>query len=459
MIKRLLLPLALALGLCSPSFAADQTPLKGVNAHPTTFGTGDTVAVAHGGTGAATAGGAALDNISGLASTGFLTRTGTATYSFQSLTNGITLGNLAQAGANTVTGNATGSTANLTALPMPSCSSASSALTWTSASGFGCNTISGGSGTVTHTVGGLTSGQLIIGNGSADIAVLGSLGTTTTLLHGNAAGAPTFGPVATGDISANAVTLAKLATQADKTILANISGSTAVPTAAGLSSILDNVFGATQGNILVRDTSAWIALGAGTAGNALVSNGAGTTPSYQPVGAGAGGAVTLISKVVTSGSQTSVTFSSIPNTYSHLQLVVWGRSLAAAFNDGVQLQFNGDTAANYSAEQIAASATTPSANQAIGAASMQIAALPAASVAAGFAGSTDTIIPNYASTAFFKVPISKGGFVNAASSGNVFVLDFYGVWASTAAINAIKVFLSSGSGFANGTVVSLYGIS
>jgi hypothetical protein len=49
-------------------------------------------------------------------------------------------------------------------------------------------------GTVTHT-GGLTLNQLVIGNGAADLKTLGTLGTTTTVLHGNAAGAPTFGAV------------------------------------------------------------------------------------------------------------------------------------------------------------------------------------------------------------------------------------------------------------------------
>lgn len=51
-----------------------------------------------------------------------------------------------------------------------------------------------GSGTVTNT-GALTANRLIIGNAGADVTALGSLGTTTTLLHGNAAGAPTFGAV------------------------------------------------------------------------------------------------------------------------------------------------------------------------------------------------------------------------------------------------------------------------
>jgi hypothetical protein len=73
-----------------------------------------------------------------------------------------------------------------------------------------CHSASG-SGTVTHSAGGLTVNQLVIGNDAEDLKVLGSLGTTTTVLHGNASGAPSFGSVATGDIAANAVTSAKLA--------------------------------------------------------------------------------------------------------------------------------------------------------------------------------------------------------------------------------------------------------
>lgn len=54
----------------------------------------------------------------------------------------------------------------------------------------------GGTGTVTHTAGALTANQLVIGNAVDDLKVLGSLGTTSTLLHGNAGGAPTYGAVA-----------------------------------------------------------------------------------------------------------------------------------------------------------------------------------------------------------------------------------------------------------------------
>lgn len=50
----------------------------------------------------------------------------------------------------------------------------------------------------------LTSNQLVLGAGGQATATLGSLGTTTTVLHGNAAGAPTFGAVSlSADVTGN----------------------------------------------------------------------------------------------------------------------------------------------------------------------------------------------------------------------------------------------------------------
>jgi hypothetical protein len=57
---------------------------------------------------------------------------------------------------------------------------------------------------------GLTLNQLMLGGGSQASAKLGSLGTTTTVLHGNASGAPSFGAVTASD----APTLATLVSPA-----------------------------------------------------------------------------------------------------------------------------------------------------------------------------------------------------------------------------------------------------
>lgn len=58
---------------------------------------------------------------------------------------------------------------------------------------------SSGTGTVTHSVGGLTASQLVVGNGGADIKSLGAAGTTTQVLHGNASGVPAFSAVVEAD--------------------------------------------------------------------------------------------------------------------------------------------------------------------------------------------------------------------------------------------------------------------
>lgn len=55
---------------------------------------------------------------------------------------------------------------------------------------------------VVHESGDLTANALIVGRGGDDVAALASLGTTTTVLHGNASGDPTFGAVSlSADVS------------------------------------------------------------------------------------------------------------------------------------------------------------------------------------------------------------------------------------------------------------------
>lgn len=84
----------------------------------------------------------------------------------------------------------------------------------------------GGSGTVTNT-GVLTANRLILGNGGVDVTVLGSLGTVNQVLHGNAAGAPSFSAVANADLS----------TMAAGTLKANLAGGAATPTDATLAAV------------------------------------------------------------------------------------------------------------------------------------------------------------------------------------------------------------------------------
>ncbi len=74
----------------------------------------------------------------------------------------------------------------------------------------------------------LTLNQLILGGGAgAGPLSLGSLGTTTTVLHGNASGAPSFGSIVDADITTNTISNAKLNQAATNTVKGNATSGTA----------------------------------------------------------------------------------------------------------------------------------------------------------------------------------------------------------------------------------------
>lgn len=102
-------------------------------------------------------------------------------------------------------------------------------------------------------------------------------GTVTSVATGSGL---TGGPISTtGTISFAAI--------ANGLVLANISGSSAAPSAHSVSDILDAVFSASRGTILFRGNSGWSALGPSTSGLFLQTNGASADPSWgSPAGGG-----------------------------------------------------------------------------------------------------------------------------------------------------------------------------
>ena len=182
------------------SFSAGTTGFTPSSATTGAVTLAGTLGIANGGTNASTASGTSLDNITGFSSTGFLTRTGAGTYAFQSATNGITLGNIAQSAANTMLGNWTSGTANVAANAMPSCSdSGGNHLNYVSGTGITCGTTSSKAGTVTSvtftgdgTVLSSTPSSAVTTSGTVT-AALANAGAGTVL--GNATGssaAPTY---------------------------------------------------------------------------------------------------------------------------------------------------------------------------------------------------------------------------------------------------------------------------
>ena len=81
-----------------------------------------------------------------------------------------------------------------------------------------------------------------------------------------------------------------LSSIANVRVLANISGGSAAPTANTLTAVIDACISGTQGDILYRNGTVWTALGAGTSGYYLKTQGAGANPTWAvatPVFSGA----------------------------------------------------------------------------------------------------------------------------------------------------------------------------
>ena len=141
----------------------------------------------------------------------------------------------------------------------------------------------------------------------------------------------------------------------------------------------------------------------------------------------------------------SVSFSSIPATYTDLILVIEGTS---ANDSNGQIQFNGDTSSNYSMTMLygngsaAGSTRTTSATNFLGFMD---------GTGAGGRGNGITHIMNYSNTAIYKTSLSR----HQATS--IMTRAVAGLWRSTAAINAIRIYTDN-SNFETGSTFTLYGI-
>jgi hypothetical protein len=160
-------------------------------------------------------------------------------------------------------------------------------------------------------------------------------------------------------------------------------------------------------------------------------------------------AMTRIAQVVVGTATPTITFSSIPSTYTNLQLVFTGKTDGAVAN--LQMQFNGDTGSNYDWNQL--QFFTGSQNVGTGSA-VAFVAFGALSPSAGRSSSETCSIASYAATALVKNISCNGSYFN---SGTFLGTINAGDWNSTAAITSIVLSLNTAN-FGVGTTASLYGL-
>jgi hypothetical protein len=156
----------------------------------------------------------------------------------------------------------------------------------------------------------------------------------------------------------------------------------------------------------------------------------------------------LIASNTLGSSAANLTFSSIPATFTDLILVYNGRTTVNGVN--LQIQFNGDTATNYSRTAIS--------NYLTGIESTRQTSVdyykgdPASGSDASTMSMGITQIFDYANTTTFKTMLTRAGLTSQGLDLTV------GLWRKTPeAINSIYIFTSSGS-FVAGSTFKLYGI-
>ena len=170
-----------------------------------------------------------------------------------------------------------------------------------------------------------------------------------------------------------------------------------------------------------------------------------------------------IATVTATGGETSLSFTSIPGTYKHLQVrgIAKDTYSTSLYVEAVYIQFNSDTANNYSAHQLysyggavyaAAQATT---NEILGYGGI----VSSGTGGTNMFGSSIVDIIDYASTSKYKtIKAFAGGNTNVTTTtGGNAVGMFSGLWQNTAAITKVTL-LPGQTAFAAGSTFALYGI-
>ena len=164
----------------------------------------------------------------------------------------------------------------------------------------------------------------------------------------------------------------------------------------------------------------------------------------------AGAYDSISTATVTTGGATSVTFSSIPSTYTHLQIRA---NIVGTAGYDLLCQFNSDTATNYNFHYLAGNGATASAGAGTTTAFinisnnfMQGATIPGGAV---------VDILDYANTNKYKTTRALAG---SDANGSGWLQLGSGLWRNTVAITSITVYPASSQSFGVNASIALYGI-
>lgn len=172
-------------------------------------------------------------------------------------------------------------------------------------------------------------------------------------------------------------------------------------------------------------------------------------------GGGAANSYESIATAVGTGSSGTITFSSIPNTYKHLQIRgILKETNSGSFDDPVYMRFNGDTGANYSYHSLYGNGSGANAFSGSSQTSIVAYGTPSNNFTNVFGGAILDIL-DYADTNKFKTTRWLNGFDSNTTTGSINLAS--GNWRSTSAITSIS-FITAAGNWTTNTTLALYGI-
>jgi hypothetical protein len=218
----------------------------------------------------------------------------------------------------------------------------------------------------------------------------------------------------------------------------------------------------TKGDILTSNGTSVSRFPVGTDGQSLLySSSASSGLSWGNVGETQYYVHISSQSVSASASIASVTFSSIPSTYQHLQVRVYGNATGGL----MFVRMNSDTtAANYYSNNW--TTAHPTDVSTTGASSLQYDTAEAGCyILSAFANSTsffqgfEMTFPHYNNTSRWKQLIRTPSILNnGTTQGAIYPIHTNARWKSTSAITSLTFALAATKTFSSGTVFSLYGV-
>lgn len=158
-----------------------------------------------------------------------------------------------------------------------------------------------------------------------------------------------------------------------------------------------------------------------------------------------------IATTTLSSAASTITFSSIPNTYTDLRLVISNIRLESAGSQATIIRFNGDTATNYSQTDLYGFGASAGSSRTTSVSYIYL-----------NEDAMSTTVPSFFAIDIFSYAGSANKTLLIASSedknGSGSVSRICGLWRSASAITSLTISQWSGINYTVGTTATLYGI-